>query len=79
MVRGPHHAALKCPFSEREFATVTNTLNYTMTTQGPRSGSRQGTGTYDIKVQGHLDRHWAERLDVPELVHAPDDTRYYAA
>ena len=45
-----------------------------MTTQGHRPGSPEGTGTYDIKVQGHLDRHWAERLDVPELVHEQDGT-----
>ena len=45
-----------------------------MTTQGHRPSSPEGTGTYDIKVQGHLDRHWAERLDVPELVHEQDGT-----
>ena len=45
-----------------------------MTTQGHRPGSPEGTGTYDITVQGHLDRHWAERLDVPELVHEQDGT-----
>jgi hypothetical protein len=45
-----------------------------MTTQGTRSSSPDGTGTYDIKLQGHLDRHWAERLDVPELIHEPDGT-----
>lgn len=45
-----------------------------MTTQGARSDSPEGAGTYDITVQGHLDRHWAERLDVPELIHEQDGT-----
>ena len=26
-------------------------------------------GTYDIRLRGHLDQHWADRLGVPELVH----------
>lgn len=27
------------------------------------------SGTYDIRVRGHLDQHWAELLGVPALVH----------
>lgn len=32
------------------------------------------SGTYDIRVSGQLDQHWAERLGVPELLHEPDGT-----
>jgi hypothetical protein len=31
--------------------------------------SSSPTGTYDIRVAGHLDQHWADRLGVPVLVH----------
>lgn len=31
-------------------------------------------GTYDIRLRGHLDQRWAERLGVPELVHDEDGT-----
>jgi len=26
-------------------------------------------GTYEIRLRGHLDHHWADRLGVPELIH----------
>ena len=39
-----------------------------MTTRISRSG------TYDIRLAGHLDAHWAGRLDVRELVHEVDGT-----
>ena len=29
-------------------------------------------GTYDIRIRGHLDQHWATELGVPELVHEDD-------
>lgn len=31
-------------------------------------------GTYDIRIEGHLDRQWAAQLGVPELVHGDDGT-----
>ena len=31
-------------------------------------------GTYDIRIRGHLDQHWATELGVPELVHEDDGT-----
>ena len=31
-------------------------------------------GTYDIRIRGHLDQHWAGQLGVPELVHDADGT-----
>ncbi|MBN9308760.1 MAG: hypothetical protein J0I99_11220 [Devosia sp.] len=33
------------------------------------SDSSSPSGTYDIRVRGHLDQHWADRLGVPELIH----------
>lgn len=36
-----------------------------MTDTGP-------SGTYDIRLRGQLDAHWAERLGVPELIHEAD-------
>lgn len=33
------------------------------------SHSSSQSGTYDIRVRGHLDHHWADRLGVPELIH----------
>lgn len=36
-----------------------------MTTSSHSSGQ---SGTYDIRVRGHLDHHWGDRLGVPELV-----------
>ena len=32
------------------------------------------TETYEIRVRGHLDAHWAARLDVPSLTHETDGT-----
>ena len=31
-------------------------------------------GTYDIRIRGHLDPHWAKELGVPEFVHEDDGT-----
>jgi hypothetical protein len=33
------------------------------------TGRSSPPGTYDIRLRGQLDAHWAERLGVPELVH----------
>lgn len=33
------------------------------------SASESPAGTYEIRVRGHLDRHWADRFGVPELIH----------
>jgi hypothetical protein len=30
--------------------------------------------TYDIRIRGHLDQHWANELGVPELIHEEDGT-----
>ena len=32
------------------------------------------TGTYEIRLRGHLDPRWAARLAVPNLTHEPDGT-----
>lgn len=40
-----------------------------MTTHDPRPGLPEHTGTYDIRLRGQLDHHWAERLGAPELMH----------
>jgi len=31
-------------------------------------------GTYDIRIRGHLDQHWANEFGVPKLVHEDDGT-----
>jgi hypothetical protein len=31
-------------------------------------------GTYQIRVRGHLDQHWADQLGVTELAHEDDGT-----
>ena len=31
-------------------------------------------GTYDIRIRGHLDHHWAKQLGGPELAHEDDGT-----
>jgi hypothetical protein len=31
-------------------------------------------GTYEIRVRGHLDHRWADRLGVPSLTHESDGT-----
>lgn len=31
-------------------------------------------GTYDIRIRGHLDKHWSDEFGVPELVHEDDGT-----
>ena len=38
----------------------------------PRTHS--GTGTFEVRVRGHLDPPWADRLGVPSLVHESDGT-----
>ena len=45
-----------------------------MTTRHTRPGRPEPAGTYDIRLRGQLDHHWAERLGVPELIHEPDGT-----
>jgi hypothetical protein len=35
-------------------------------------------GTYDIRLRGHLDAHWAERLGVPGLVREAGGTTLLA-
>lgn len=42
-----------------------------MTTRNPHP---EHAGTYDIRLRGQLDRHWAEQLGVPELIHEPAGT-----
>lgn len=42
-----------------------------MTTRNPHP---EHAGTYDIRLRGQLDHHWAGRLGVPELIHEPDGT-----
>lgn len=37
-----------------------------MTTSSYSSGQSE---SYDIRVRGHLDHHWAHRLGVPALIH----------
>jgi len=32
------------------------------------------TGTYEIRLRGHLDQHWAGQLGVPALAHEDDGT-----
>lgn len=36
------------------------------------SASSIPPGTYEIRLRGQLDQHWADRLGVPELIHEPD-------
>lgn len=31
-------------------------------------------GTYDIRIRGHLDQHWAAQFGVPELAQEDDGT-----
>ncbi|MDB5542323.1 MAG: hypothetical protein JWQ89_4050 [Devosia sp.] len=31
-------------------------------------------GTYEIRLRGHLDHRWADRLGVPEITHESDGT-----
>jgi hypothetical protein len=39
-----------------------------------RTGNRHDAGTYEIRLRGHLDARWADRLGVPALVHEADGT-----
>jgi hypothetical protein len=50
--------------SERQ-VRATERQRSTMTTSA-------SPGTYDIRVRGHLDRHWASEFGVPEIVHEDD-------
>lgn len=36
------------------------------------TGRSSPPGTYDIRLRGQLDTHWAERLGVAELIHEAD-------
>lgn len=36
------------------------------------TGRSSSPGTYDIRLHGQLDTHWAERLGVPALFHEAD-------
>ena len=38
------------------------------------SDSSSPSGTYDIRLRGQLDQHWADRLGVPELIHEAGGT-----
>ncbi len=40
----------------------------------PRALERQTTTTYQIRVAGHLDHHWAARLGGLSLTHEDDGT-----
>jgi hypothetical protein len=42
-----------------------------MTTPATPPGS---AGTYDVRVQGHLDQHWAAELGAAELTREQDGT-----
>lgn len=35
---------------------------------------RHGPATYEIRLKGHLDARWSERLDIPDLSHETDGT-----
>ncbi|MCC6981647.1 MAG: hypothetical protein IT535_00100 [Bauldia sp.] len=37
-----------------------------------RPPTRNQDGTYDVRLRGHLDPPWAERLGVPGLIHEAD-------
>ena len=40
--------------------------------------SHASEATYEIRLRGHLDAHWAERLGVPSLSHHADGTTVLA-
>jgi hypothetical protein len=42
------------------------------TTQTP--GGQHSAETYEIRIGGHLDESWADRLGVPGLTHLADGT-----
>jgi hypothetical protein len=43
-------------------------------TEPSASGSSPHTGTYEIRVKGHLDRRWAASFDGLALTHGADGT-----
>lgn len=45
-----------------------------MSEQPAKPADRHGSGTYEIRLRGHLDTRWATRLDVPSLSHESDGT-----
>ena len=45
-----------------------------MSDQQDKPIGRNGPGTYEIRLRGHLDTRWADRLDVPSLSHDSDGT-----
>ena len=45
-----------------------------MINRSSRPGTPHHAGTYDIRLSGQLDHHWAERLGEPGLVHEPAGT-----
>lgn len=40
----------------------------------PATTVQHGPATYEIRIQGHLDARWADRLDVPNFTHDRDGT-----
>lgn len=38
----------------------------------PAPSGRHQSGTYEIRIRGHLDARWAETLGVSSLTHEPD-------
>lgn len=45
-----------------------------MSDQQDKPVDRNEPGTYEIRLRGHLDARWADRLDVPSLSHDSDGT-----
>ena len=45
-----------------------------MTNQSIVTPDRDEAATYEIRLQGHLDGRWADRLGVPKLIHQSDGT-----
>lgn len=45
-----------------------------MSDQRDKAVDRNEPGTYEIRLRGHLDARWADRLDVPSLSHDSDGT-----
>jgi hypothetical protein len=44
-----------------------------MSEKPTRPGQREA-GSYEIRLRGHLDTRWSDRLDVPDLSHESDGT-----
>jgi hypothetical protein len=45
-----------------------------MTRTSPPPAGKPEAAIYEMRLKGHLDARWAERLGVPGLVHARDGT-----